>query len=466
MVFSSTLFIFLFLPVVLGVYYLIRDNLKNYFLTIASLFFYAWGEPRLIFVMLLLIIFNYYIGLLLGKYSRNKFLLGFAVLINLSFLIFYKYINFIVGNLNLIRNLFNGDLIVIEPIVLPIGISFFTFQALSYVIDVYRGNCPIQKNPINIALYISLFPQLIAGPIVRYYDIAQQIVNRNTEFKDIYYGIQRFIIGLSKKVLIANKVANVADEIFSMPVEGLTVSLTWLGIICYTLQIYFDFSGYSDMAIGLGRLFGFKFLENFNYPYISSSIKEFWRRWHISLSNWFRDYVYIPLGGSRCNRVKLFRNLIIVFFLTGLWHGASWNFIIWGLWHGLFLIIERIKVSTLDIKKINPLKHIYTLIVVMIGWVFFRADSLPHALKYIGTMFGFVSGQVNDIGVFLLLDAEIMLIIIIGIIASTPFLASCYHYTKKQIINNISMIRISVEIVSFVYFISIFALSIMSLASS
>ncbi|MFZ0133944.1 MAG: MBOAT family O-acyltransferase [Desulfobacterales bacterium] len=306
----------------------------------------------------------------------------------------------------------------LAPIHLPIGISFFTFQAMSYVVDVYRRDAAVQLNPLNIGLYIALFPQLIAGPIIRYHDIAAQIVRRRVGLDDFSYGIQRFVAGLGKKVLIANQVAAIADRVFSSPYETLTPGIAWLGVLCYTLQIYFDFSGYSDMAIGLGRMFGFHFLENFNDPYISRSITEFWRRWHISLSRWFRDYLYIPLGGNRGGPLRTYVNLLVVFFLCGLWHGASWNFIIWGLLHGLFLVIERLGFDKALNRSWPPLRNVYVMTVVCSGWVFFRTDSLSAALHYLGAMAGLNPAVPIQQQAFIYIDHHIRLAIAAGILFS------------------------------------------------
>lgn len=387
MVFSSNIFIFCYLPIVLTIYYLIKEKYKNIFLLLASIFFYFWGEGKNVFIILLSILINYSMGLILNCVQnkvRRKLVLALSVILNLGLLFYYKYFNFFVDSLNEIA----GTDIVVETIILPIGISFFTFQGLSYVIDLYWNRVSVQKNPLKIALYISLFPQLIAGPIVRYKDVAAQIDKRKESIWAFSEGIYRFTTGLGKKIIFANGVGIIADEIFNAPYSEHSVITVWLGIICYTLQIYFDFSGYSDMAIGLGRMFGFEFLENFNLPYISMSIKEFWRRWHISLSSFFRDYVYIPLGGSRQGNVYF--NLFVVFMLTGLWHGASWNFVVWGIWHGIFIVAERINSNYHFIKVKMPgiIKYVYTMLVVMIGWVIFRADTLEYAVGYIRRMFG------------------------------------------------------------------------------
>jgi len=425
MVFSSIVFLFFFLPLTFTVYFLCGRRLKNIVLLLFSLFFYAWGEGFFVLIMLCSIAGNYVAGLFIEKFREKGYsgiFLILAVILNLGLLIAFKYANFIVNNLNLLLPHVNLGTIHLNPVHLPIGISFFTFQAMTYVVDVYRKEAPVQKNPINIGLYISLFPQLIAGPIVRYHDIAKQIISRKVNLDIFSDGVERFIYGLGKKVLIANALAVPADKIFAIPVEGLTPGLTWLGIICYTLQIYFDFSGYSDMAIGLGRMFGFRFLENFNYPYISQSIREFWQRWHISLSTWFRDYLYIPLGGNRKGALRMYSNLVTVFFLCGLWHGASWNFVIWGLIHGLFLVIERIGLTKILDKLWFPVRHLYMLMVVTTGWVFFRAETLHYAISYLLSMFGSSKGDGIVYHTALYFDNEVKLALIAGIIFSAPIL--------------------------------------------
>lgn len=392
MVFSATIFLFGFLPATLLGYYLIRRELRNVFLLIMSLLFYAVGEPKFVFIMMASIAANYLLGLLIwkskdaGKILRRMILL-LALVVNLGILFYFKYYDFAVSNVNQLI----GSELPLRHIVLPIGISFFTFQGMSYVLDVYMGKSDVQKNPLNVALYIALFPQLIAGPIVRYSDINEQIISRQENLDDFAEGVQRFTVGLAKKIILSNNFALLADSTFEMAPTDLGAGLAWLGALAYTFQIYFDFSGYSDMAIGLGRMFGFHFLENFNYPYISTSVTIFWRRWHISLSSWFRDYVYIPLGGNRKGNVYL--HLLIVFFLTGLWHGASWNFVVWGFWHGFFLILERIlRNHKVSIPVPCILKWLYTMLVVVIGWVFFRAADLSAAITYLQCMVGATAG--------------------------------------------------------------------------
>ena len=392
MLFSSMTFLFMFLPIVCTVYLLARKDLHNHILLIASILFYAWGEPRYLAIMFLTIIINYiganYISRSKNLYHR-KMLLWITICINLGFLFYFKYFNFFIENIN---TLFSADINLVK-VVMPIGISFYTFQALSYVIDVYKGDVKAQRDIYKLALYICLFPQLIAGPIVKYHDIDEQIDNRDATFDKVSYGTKRFIIGLSKKMLIANTLGAIADKIFSQPVEAFDAGIAWIGAFAYSFQLFYDFSGYSDMAIGLGAIFGFKFLENFNYPYISKSITEFWRRWHISLSTWFKEYLYIPLGGNRISLRRTYLNLFLVFLATGFWHGASWNFIFWGLWHGLFINFEKAsgwhKVS--GSWKISIAQHFYTIFVFVIGWVMFRAENMTYAWQYIKNMFGFIN---------------------------------------------------------------------------
>ena len=388
MVFSNLIFLFVFLPVVLLVYFLVPKVLKNFILLIVSLFFYAWGEPVYVFLMIFSIVLNYIFGLLIDqskdRLQLKKTYLVISVILNLAILGYYKYSMFLIDNIN---SLF-GTNIHMDPLPLPIGISFFTFQAMSYVIDVYRKDSEVQRNVFDLALYISLFPQLVAGPIVRYNTIADEIKNRVHNMELFSDGVRQFIIGLAKKVIIANPLGALADTIFAMSPDNMSVTTAWIGIAAYSLQIYFDFSGYSDMAIGLGKMFGFKFLENFNYPYIAKSISEFWRRWHISLSSWFRDYIYIPLGGNRKGAWKTYRNLLIVWTATGFWHGASWTFMAWGFYYGIIICIERLGLGKWLAKLWSPLQHIYVLFLVMIGWVFFRADSFSYSIEFIQTMFG------------------------------------------------------------------------------
>ena len=381
MVFSSLVFLCIFLPVVLILHTVIRNRkAQNGLLLAASLLFYAYGEPLYVFLMLASAVFNYLFALLIEK-RGGKIWLVLAVVVNVGVLAVFKYAGFLMSNLNALT----GLALPVPAIALPIGISFFTFQALSYVIDVWRGQVAAQKNYAKVLLYISFFPQLIAGPIVRYRDIAQEIDTRAASPEQIASGLRRFAVGLGKKVLIANTMGAAADAVFNAGASGLNALSAWIGAIAYLMQIYYDFSGYSDMAIGLGRMFGFHFRENFDHPYLASSIQDFWRRWHISLSSWFRDYVYIPLGGNRKGRVRTVINRIIVFFLTGLWHGASWTFVVWGLFHGALLLLEEAVPFLRRIPKV--LGHVLTLLAVTLGFVVFRADSLSEAVTYLGRMF-------------------------------------------------------------------------------
>ncbi|MBR2067712.1 MAG: MBOAT family protein [Solobacterium sp.] len=388
MVFSSVMFLFIFLPLTLLAYFALPKALRNFVLLIASLFFYAWGEPRNVFLMLLSILLNYCFGFLVEKDKQyRKGFLFLSIVYNLAMLFVFKYWNFTMDTIGLI---FNKE-INYKAIALPIGISFYTFQIMSYVIDVYKGKARVQRNILDLALYIALFPQLIAGPIVRYVDVEQQIHNRTITLSSFKSGVVRFMIGFSKKVFFADQLSIVVERAFNLSEQ--TGYLKWIGAIAYALQIYYDFSGYSDMAIGLGKMFGFTFLENFNYPYISQSIQEFWRRWHISLSSWFRDYVYIPLGGNRKGKVRTYVNLFTVFLLTGLWHGASFNFIVWGLYYGLILIAERIGLAKIISKWPRIIRHFYTLILVLFGWIIFRANTLSEAIAYMQSMFIFQEGS-------------------------------------------------------------------------
>ncbi|MBA3311870.1 MAG: MBOAT family protein [Planctomycetaceae bacterium] len=425
MLFSSPIFLFLFLPVVLWLYVVTPRPLKNILLLLASLLFYAWGERAYVLVMLASIAWNYAFGLLVDRFHGRRaawWVLTASVVGNLALLVAMKYANFIVDNLNPLLTRGGWSSIELSPVHLPIGISFFTFQALSYVVDVYRRDAKAQKNPAGVALYVALFPQLIAGPIVRYRDVASELVRRRMRLKDFSEGVVRFSIGLGKKVLIANTLAAPADQIFAIPASELPTAVAWLGILCYSFQIYFDFSGYSDMAIGLGRMFGFHFARNFNYPYISRSVTEFWRRWHISLSTWFRDYVYIPLGGNRCAAWKVYRNLLIVFLLCGLWHGAAWQFLAWGALHGCFLVVERLGFSRLLAYLPRFVGHAYLLLAVAVGWVFFRAADLGQAVDFLSSMTGFATGDAVVHSVARYLANDVSTALIAATIGSLPIL--------------------------------------------
>lgn len=432
MVFSSITFIFIFLPVVLAVFYITPNKYKNFSLLLASLIFYAWGGFSYLSILILSILLNYFIGR--GVASRkpklSKAYLTLGIVVNLLLLVVFKYADFLVENLNLLFDSLQFETINQPNILLPIGISFFTFQALSYLIDIYRKEADVQKNFVNLALYISLFPQLIAGPIVRYNSIFKQLVKRNFTIEKFNYGIQRFIIGLSKKVLLANQFALVADSIFSKPTHLISTPTAWIGIVSYSFQIYFDFAGYSDMAIGLGKMFGFDFLENFNFPYIARSVREFWTRWHISLSTWFRDYLYIPLGGNRAGKRRTYINLIIVFLLTGFWHGASWNFIVWGIIHGFFLVIERIGFNKVLNRLWAPIRHVYTLLIVVVAWVFFRSEDIEYAMQYFKVLFGGEEFDMNKQWVHYI-DKMYIIILIIGILGSSQFFTWANDYFKQ-----------------------------------
>jgi len=392
MVFSSPTFICLFLPLALAFYFLLPKSMNNAVLVAASMVFYGWGDPVAALALIVpSVVLNFHLGRMLGAAAgpRRRNLLVLAIGINLAVLIAFKYARFVIGNLNVVAAILGLPELPSPEIPLPLGISFFTFHILSYLIDIYRGVLPPQASLAAFALYIVNFPQLIAGPIVRYRQIADQLASRAVSPSDVEHGVLRFVTGLAKKLIIADPLGQIADVAFGVSAAQLSPGAAWLGVVCYGLQIYFDFSGYSDMAIGLARMFGFRFPENFNYPYAATSIQDFWRRWHITLSAWFRDYVYIPLGGNRFGAWRTVRNLWIVFFLTGAWHGASWTFIVWGLWHGAFLSLERLPAIGRSLERApRVLRTAYALLVVVIGWVFFRAPTLDHAFAYLGRMFG------------------------------------------------------------------------------
>jgi alginate O-acetyltransferase complex protein AlgI len=437
LLFTEPTFLFLFLPILLLLYFApltrVHGRYGNWLLLGASVIFYAKGGGAFTWLMLGSIVFNYWMAIavdrLQGRSSAARRMLAFAVGANLIVLGIFKYANFFADNVNSLFLALRVHPIVAPRILLPIGISFFTFHAISYVVDVYRRDATAQKSPVHAALYLLLFPQLIAGPIIRYRDIADQLARRLVTLDDFAYGVRRFVIGLAKKVLVANVVAGPADKIFALPFEQLSAAHAWLGIICYTLQIYFDFSGYSDMAIGLGRMFGFRFPENFRWPYMAGSVQDFWRRWHISLSTWFRDYLYIPLGGNRVATWRQYRNLVTVFFLCGLWHGASWNFVIWGLWHGAFLVVERVwrRSNTRDVSAAHrglgwPVSaHVYTMAVVMVGWVFFRAETLRGAIAFLGALAGASPSRPTPFTIGFYLTPELWLALTAGVIGSTSW---------------------------------------------
>lgn len=434
MLFSSTTFLFFFLPIVLIIYYnpFVQNRMfQNVFLLLASVIFYAWGEPVYVILMLLSVSVNYLLGIFVENFRDTpyrKMPIVIATIFNIGILFLFKYLGFFCQNLMLI----SGKSWEVHTIVLPLGISFYTFQAMSYVLDVYWKRGEVQRNPLNVGLYITFFPQLIAGPIVRYETIAWELENRREDVEGFAQGMMRFAWGLAKKVLIANNAAILADACFAN-VASLSAGAAWIGAVSYMIQIYFDFSGYSDMAIGLGRMFGFHFLENFNYPYMAVSIRDFWRRWHISLSGWFRDYIYIPLGGSRVNKRRMIFNLFLVWALTGIWHGASWNFVLWGMFYFVLILVERL---TGFPEKLGKFGHLYALFFVLIGWVLFRAENVEQAVLYLGAMAGG-----NGLGIwrdnFESLPLGNLIFVAIGVLGSTPLLSKLEMKNRDKIWWNI-----------------------------
>lgn len=460
MVFSSLVFLFLFLPAILIAYYISPKKYRNIVLLVGSLIFYSYGGIKFLGVMIVSIVLNYALGILIYEYRRKKLkkrvFLVLALLGNISILAYFKYFNFFVDNYNALF----GTSYVFEKIIMPIGVSFFTFQALSYIFDVYNGDKP-QKSIINMALFISLFPQLVAGPIVRYGHVSKQITMRKEDINLFGEGVERFIFGLGKKVLIANVLGEVADDIFQ---EGTTsIFLSWVGIVAYTFQIYYDFSGYSDMAIGLGKMFGFNFLENFKYPYISKSITEFWRRWHISLGSWFKDYVYFPLGGSRRGKVSTVINLLVVWMLTGLWHGANWTFVVWGLYFGIIIIIE--KTFFMRVLEYLPsfIRVVYTMLLVIIGWVIFRSENIESVALYLKTMVGISGDSVIRLNDFFYV-ANYSYEFILAFLFAGPFLRNALRRLEDS---NIKVVSGFFSIVfTPIFLIGILYLSIMTLVNT
>jgi len=431
MLFSSVIFLFFFLPVVLTLYLLPSQRWRSFLFLLASFVFYAWSQGGYILALLVSIFFNYLFGLwigrldgavrtLSGRIHTRKAVLIFGLVFNLLLLTMLKYANFLSMNVNVFLSWLSLPHVQISQIYAPLGVSFFTFHAISYLVDIYRGEGPVQRNPGALAIYLAAFPKVLAGPIAQYRQAAHQLDRRLITVPDLAYGIERFVTGLAKKVLLANPLGAVADAAFGLQPENLAPYSAWAGILCYTLQIYFDFSGYSDMAIGLGRMFGFEFPENFNFPYISQSVREFWRRWHISLSLWFRNYLYIPLGGNRLSQARTCLNLVFVFLLCGLWHGASWTFIIWGAWYGLFLLLERTWFGTLIERAPRALRHFYLLAVVVTGWVFFRADSMGFAITYLKSMLGvhWGSGRTGQFAIHL--NNEIVTLFAVAVFFCLP----------------------------------------------
>lgn len=418
MVFSSTVFLFRFLPIFIILYFVVPGRMKNVILLLGSLFFYAWGEPVYVLLMLFSCFSDYIHGLIMTKTRKRDLrvlILCSSIIINLLVLGFFKYADFVILTINSL----SGKSLPLLNLPLPIGISFYTFQTMSYTIDCYRGRVEPQKNFLDFAVFVTMFPQLIAGPIVKYAQVEKQLHERKSDVVQISYGCKRFVIGLSKKVLLANNLGLLWTQVSSRDFGELNVLMAWLGIFAFTCQIYFDFSGYSDMAIGLGACLGFSFPENFNYPYIATSVTDFWRRWHMTLSTWFKEYVYIPLGGNRSGPAKQIRNILIVWMLTGIWHGAGWNFLVWGLWFAFWLIIEKLWLR--KILEHLPMKggHIYTLVIVIIGWVFFEIDSFQHEIQYLSAMFGLNgAGLYNEEALFM--GLEYLVLFIIAVVACTP----------------------------------------------
>lgn len=449
------IFLWVFLPAVFILYYLLRNGrIRNGILLAASLLFYAWGEPVYVLLLLGIVALNYLFGRILEQH-KNIFLLLLDVAVNLLFLGYYKYFDFAAG---IINRLFERDVIAYRNIALPLGISFFTFQALSYVIDVYRGENKVQKNFFRLLLYVSFFPQLVAGPIVKYHDIETQLTEREHSAEKTVEGIRRFIYGLSKKVLLANVLASYADSIFNTDISQFRAGALWCGALLYTFQIYFDFSGYSDMAIGLGKMFGFDFKENFRYPYCAGSIREFWRRWHISLSTWFKEYVYIPLGGNRKGTVRTYVNLLIVFFVTGLWHGASMNFIVWGLYYGAFLVLERVFLGNwfAKTKFRNAIGHVYSALIIVIGWVIFRVEGgLHNTLFYLKRM---IPGQTGKYGLADVMGIKLFILLVIAFLLSGVLQTGLKKIAENRMQSRQNGIRIMEWVILFVLFFLCFVM--------
>jgi alginate O-acetyltransferase complex protein AlgI len=469
MLFSSPLFLYLFLPLTLLGYHLcFGKRLKNYWLLITSLIFFAWGGVSYTIILISSIILNYFFGRLIQSHLDSKKAyryLSIGVTCNILFLGVFKYANFFTENINYLFKSLHLPEVPQTDINLPIGISFYTFHSLSYLIDIYRRKTNAQKNILDLSLYICMFSQLIAGPIIRYSEIYTQLGAREHSLAKFSRGVERFIIGLGKKVLLANIFAQVADELFKKDSAELGSLNAWLGIFCYTLQIYYDFSGYSDMAIGLGRMFGFEFMENFNFPYIARSIKEFWRRWHISLSTFFRDYVYIPLGGNRVSKQRFYLNLVIVFFLTGFWHGASWSFVVWGLFHGSFIILEHLGLEKILIKLPKVFSNAYTLVVVMLGWVLFRSDTLTYALNYWKVMFSFSSTPVKNTLFFSFMGIEFYVAACIAVAGALGLFDWIYRRTRNIITKEkpLTILNLGYHTFSAVAYVLILVLSTMYL---
>lgn len=454
--FTTSFFLFVFLPIVLFSFYLIKNQYKRFLLLIASLVFYVWGSPKAIFIFILAAVADYFLGRLINVFNgtSRKFFVFLGIAGNIGLLAYFKYVNFFIETVNKV----SGNNFPLKELIVPIGISYFTFSGISYLMDIYRGDIEPEINIWNFILYMCLFQKITAGPIVRYSTVSNQLRCRKVSMEDILTGSRRFCIGLAKKVLIADQLGVIADEIFTItPAQNLTAT-AWLGMISYTLQIYYDFSGYSDMAIGLARMCGFRFQENFDYPYISKSLTEFWRRWHISLSTWFRDYLYIPLGGNR--RGNVYFNSAVVFLATGLWHGASWHFVFWGIWHGAFLIFEKFLRRHCKIYVPNVVKHLYTILAVAVGWVFFRCSSLTVGMQYVKRLFG-IGGRAAGFTLNWYLSPKIIIILLIAIIFSIPISRKINNKIENSIWKNlICLLLLACSIVcvmsntynSFIYF--------------
>ncbi|MCB0633686.1 MAG: MBOAT family protein [Saprospiraceae bacterium] len=466
MLFSSLIFLYVFLPLVLLLILISPRTWHNAILLFASLVFYAWGGVSYSLILIGSIGMNYYLGIAIGRATlpgtKGRWL-GVGITLNLLLLGIFKYTHFLINNIN--SYLPPGQQLHLGKILLPLGISFYTFQAISYLMDVYHGRNTVQRNLPDLALYIALFPQLIAGPIVRYHDIAHQLKERRMQWALFSSGVERFILGLGKKVLLANNFAPLVDDIFAIAPENLDTLTAWTGLLFYSLQIYFDFSGYSDMAIGLGRMFGFRIPENFNFPYIARSIREFWRRWHISLSQWFRDYLYIPLGGNRKGVRRTYINLFIVFLLTGLWHGASWNFVVWGLIHGCFMVLERLGLERLLLRLGAGFGHLYTLTVIGLSWVFFRAPSLSHALDYVGALFGRPAATQSEFDLPRYLSPEVWIALAFGLLAATPLFREL-HQRINQLVDDRNALLTGYDLLTSAGLLLIFLICSMYLASS
>lgn len=485
MVFSSVTFLCLFLPIVLGIYHLlflpitlgsrklIWFRLCNLFLLLSSLLFYFWGENWRVLIFIGTTLVDFVTALLIfrdlnpdgTRTSFQKSVLTFSICCNLVVLVYFKYFNFGVETLNAIFSGFDPTAApgkAMAQIVLPLGISFFTFHSMSYTIDVYRGHVKPTRSFIDYACYVLMFPQLVAGPIVRFSYVAESLTGRLITTSYFASGVARFALGLAKKVLVANTVAVAADKIFALPAASLTPAVAWLGAVTYTIQIYFDFSGYSDMAIGLGRMLGFELPQNFDFPYIASSVRDFWRRWHISLSTWFQDYVYIPLGGSHVSSVRTYRNLLTVFLLCGLWHGAKWTFVVWGLYHGLFLILERTAVFGNILRRSGPLAHAYTILVIVVGWVLFRADSFGQASAMLSAMAGFAGQGTPSYPIEWYLNGPVLPALFAGVLFSMPVVAFCGQWLDGHLSRPLVPV---VAVARLAGVSALFVLCLMSLAS-